>query len=185
MKLLIAKSFTLLLSALIILGFTLALESAASIQVYQFEDKQNELRFNKLVQELRCPKCQNNNLADSNSALSIDLKNIIYEKIHAGESDQAIVSYLKQRYGDFISYRPPVTPATWFIWFGPFILLAAGCFAVFRFLSKPQRAKPQAPQVATSAKSHDLLAEWSKENQSNEVESDSAHAPHSSPESKD
>ena len=86
--------------------------SVATIIVYPFTDLVKEERFNVLIKELRCPKCQNNNLADSNSTLSVAIKDKIYEKVNAGKSDEEIISYLKDRYGDFISYRPPVKPST-------------------------------------------------------------------------
>lgn len=107
---------------------------SAKIQVYPFKDAEKELRFNRLIQELRCPKCQNNNLADSNAGLAVDLKDIIYEKINEGETDEQIIAYLKQRYGDFISYRPPIKPSTWLLWFGPFAFLLIGGIFIFRFI---------------------------------------------------
>jgi cytochrome c-type biogenesis protein CcmH len=141
----------------------ISLSTSAVIQVYKFDDPKKELQFNTLVQELRCPKCQNNNLADSNSELSVDLKEIIYEKVIEGETDQQITEYLKVRYGDFISYRPPVNPSTWFIWFGPFIFLAIGALAIIRFLST--RNKPEVDQstIKTSQDSKALMDMWSDE----------------------
>ena len=135
----------------------------ASIQVYKFDDTKKEQQFNMLVQELRCPKCQNNNLADSNSDLSVDLKGIIYEKVIAGESNDQIVDYLKARYGDFISYRPPVKPSTWLIWFGPFVFLAIGAFAILRFLSSREVSTINEASNNVSQASKDLLGEWSDE----------------------
>ena len=76
----------LLFSSLITLG---------TITVYTFEDTIKEQRFNHLIKILRCPKCQNNNLADSNSALAIDLKDIIYEQVKAGKTDDEIIFYFE------------------------------------------------------------------------------------------
>jgi len=122
--------------ALIVQLSLLSIAALATISVYDFSDPQQEARFQHLVEELRCPKCQNNNLADSNAPLAQDLKDIIYEKIKAGESDEAITSFLKARYGDFISYKPPVKPATWGIWFGPFIAIVIGVWLIFRFVGQ-------------------------------------------------
>jgi len=131
----------------------------ADILVYPFADQFKEERFNLLIKELRCPKCQNNNLADSNAPLAVDLKDIVYEKINAGETDEEIILYLKQRYGDFISYRPPVKPSTWLIWYGPFIILFVGCVLIYRFVSG--RQKNQSVKVAMhSTASSDLLEQW-------------------------
>jgi cytochrome c-type biogenesis protein CcmH len=135
----------------------------AVIQVFKFDDPKKEQQFNVLVQELRCPKCQNNNLADSNSDLSVDLKGIIYEKVIAGESNQQIIDYLKERYGDFISYRPPVNPSTWFIWFGPFIVLAIGALSIFYFLKTRTRAESSQLNQNSSQESIALLEQWNIE----------------------
>jgi len=137
--------------------------AVAEIILYPFTDPVKEERFNSLIKELRCPKCQNNNLADSNAPLSTDLKDIIYEKINAGESDNQIVYFLKERYGDFISYRPPVKPSTWLIWYGPFVILIIGGFLIFRFVSARQNNEEAEVQTTVSATSDDLLSKWQNE----------------------
>jgi len=106
----------------------------AGINVYDFATPEQEARFNHLVEELRCPKCQNNNLADSEAPIAKDLKDIIHEQILAGKSDDEIVAFLKARYGDFVSYRPPFKPSTYVIWLGPFFLLIVGAFGVRRYI---------------------------------------------------
>ncbi len=135
----------------------------SNILIYPFEDSAKEQRFNQLIQELRCPKCQNNNLADSNSPLAVDLKDIVYEKINAGESDEQIISYLKERYGDFISYRPPLKPSTWLIWFGPFIFLIAGIFVIFRFVANRGGTKEFADRTVINHDAKEMLSEWRNE----------------------
>ena len=135
----------------------------AEILVYDFDDPQKEARFNHLTAELRCPKCQNNNLADSNAPLAVDLKDIIYEKLNANESDEQIVNYLKERYGDFITYRPPVKPSTWIIWFGPFFILLVGGWGIFRFVSKGKERIMQIDSPEGSEANKDMLAKWSQE----------------------
>ncbi|MCP4273779.1 MAG: cytochrome c-type biogenesis protein CcmH, partial [Gammaproteobacteria bacterium] len=95
--------------------------------------------------------------------LSVDLKDIIYEKIQAGETDNEIIYFLKQRYGDFISYRPPVKPSTWLIWYGPFVLLLVGGFLIFRFVSARQSNVTGKVSVSTSSSSKDLIASWKDE----------------------
>jgi len=139
--------------------------SSANILIYNFDDPVKEQRFNFLINELRCPKCQNNNLADSNSGLAVDLKNIIYEKIIAGESNDAIVDYLKARYGDFISYRPPVKPSTWMIWFGPFGLLLLGIFVIYKIVNKQKILTSKQQKI--SQKNQQILTEWSQEMDAN------------------
>ncbi len=137
--------------------------TVAEIILYPFSDPVREERFNSLIKELRCPKCQNNNLADSNAPLSTDLKAIIYEKINAGESDNEIIYFLKERYGDFISYRPPVKPSTWLIWYGPFVILIIGGFMVFRYVSTRQNKNGHIPHTASTESGDDLLTKWQDE----------------------
>jgi cytochrome c-type biogenesis protein CcmH len=93
----------------------------AAIDAYQFQNPAQEQRFHQLIEELRCPKCQNQNISGSNAPLSQDLRQRVYEMIIAGRSDKEINDFMVARYGDFITYRPPLKPATWILWFGPFM----------------------------------------------------------------
>jgi cytochrome c-type biogenesis protein CcmH len=136
--------------------------SLASVDVYQFDDEAQEARFQRLVYELRCPKCQNNNLHDSDARIAKELKAIIYEKIKAGESDEAIVNYLRARYGDFISYRPPLKPSTWFIWFGPFLILAGAGWVAWRYVHARRRHSTASVDTSTVDAWADDEAETSK-----------------------
>ena len=96
------------------------------------EDPALEARLTRLSQELRCLVCQNETLADSRADLAEDLRREIREQMRAGKSDQEIVAFLTERYGQFILYRPRVTPTTYLLWFGPFVLLLAGLAVLFR-----------------------------------------------------
>src|SRR5262245_60071889 len=93
-----------------------------------------EQRLTKLSQELRCLVCQNETLADSRADLAEDLRDEIRTQIRAGKSDQEIIAFLTQRYGDFILYRPPVRPKTYLLWFGPFVLLLLGLSILFIYV---------------------------------------------------
>ena len=95
-----------------------------------------EQRVMNLSRELRCLICQNESLADSRVDLAEDLRNQIREQMKAGKSDKEIVAYLTQRYGKFILYNPPIDPTTYLLWFGPFVLLLAGLFVLFRYLKQ-------------------------------------------------
>ena len=95
-----------------------------------------EQRLAKLSQELRCLVCQNETLADSRADLAEDLRDEIRIQIRAGKSDQEIIAFLTQRYGDFILYRPPVRPTTYLLWFGPFVLLLAGLAILFLYVKR-------------------------------------------------
>jgi cytochrome c-type biogenesis protein CcmH len=95
-----------------------------------------EERVMNLSRELRCLVCQNETLADSRADLAEDLRNQIREQMKAGKTDKEIVAYLTQRYGKFILYNPPIDPTTYLLWFGPFVLLLAGLFVLFRFVKQ-------------------------------------------------
>jgi cytochrome c-type biogenesis protein CcmH len=97
---------------------------AAADTPFHFEQPEQQARYDKLAQELRCLVCQNQSLADSHADLAQDLRNEVYRMITSGKSDQEIIDFLVARYGDFVLYRPPVSPLTWLLWFGPLLLLA-------------------------------------------------------------
>ncbi|MFC6204979.1 cytochrome c-type biogenesis protein [Psychrobacter urativorans] len=109
----------------------MSMTANAAIDVYDFDSVQQEAQYRGLIAELRCPKCQNQNLAGSDAPIAQDLKQKTYDLIKEGRSDGEIRDYMQERYGDFISYKPPVRPSTWILWFFPpllLILLIAGWF---------------------------------------------------------
>lgn len=105
------------------LGYFFIATVYATIDTYEFNNAQQEKDFKILIQELRCPKCQNQNIADSNAGLAKDIKDRAYKLLLEGKSKDYITTYMVDRYGDFITYRPPITKYTWVLWFGPFVLL--------------------------------------------------------------
>ena len=116
------KSVTIKLASLLI-AWLLSVASYAAIDVYDFDSVQQEAQYRGLIEELRCPKCQNQNLAGSDAPIAQDLKQKTYDMIKDGRSDSEIRAYMQDRYGDFISYKPPVRPSTWILWFFPPLLL--------------------------------------------------------------
>ena len=109
------------------------------------EDPEIEKRLQALSHELRCLVCQNETLADSRAGLAEDLRREIREQMKAGKTDQEIVAFLTARYGDFVLYRPRVTPTTYLLWFGPFILLAVGLVVLYRQLKQRRIQITQQP----------------------------------------
>jgi cytochrome c-type biogenesis protein CcmH len=91
-------------------------------------------RLYQFTSELRCLVCQNESLADSNASVAVALKNEIRARMAAGDSDAQIKDFLVERYGDFVTYRPPFNAQTLLLWLGPLLLLAGGGFAVWRNL---------------------------------------------------
>jgi len=104
-----------------------------------------EARLNELAKELRCLVCQNETLADSRADLALDLRREVREKMRQGLSDTEIKTYLTQRYGDFVLYRPPVKSATWLLWFGPFLILLAASAGLVYFLKRKRRVLADTP----------------------------------------
>lgn len=104
----------------------------------EFSDPAQEKQFKELTEELRCLVCQNQSLADSSADLAQDLRREVYRMVIAGDNDEEIVDYLVARYGDFILYRPPLKPTTYFLWLGPVIFLI---FAVFIAVSSARAKK--------------------------------------------
>lgn len=111
-------TFTLLI---LLIGTTKS--TYAAIDVYDFDSKRQEAQYRGLIDEFRCPKCQNQNLAGSDAPIAQDLKQKTYDMVKDGRSDAEIRQYMQERYGDFISYNPPVRPSTWILWFFPPLLL--------------------------------------------------------------
>ena len=101
----------------------LSINAYAAIDVYDFDSVQQEAQYRGLIEELRCPKCQNQNLAGSDAPIAQDLKQKTYDMVKEGRSDGEIRDYMQERYGDFITYKPPIRPSTWILWFFPPLLL--------------------------------------------------------------
>jgi len=90
-----------------------------------------ELRVQHVAEQLRCLVCQNQTIADSHAQLALDLKKEARTQLARGRSEQDVVEFMVQRYGDFVLYRPPFKAVTWLLWLGPFALLAAALMALF------------------------------------------------------
>lgn len=126
----------------------LAGSAHAAIDAYEFKTEAERERYRTLVEELRCPKCQNQNIADSNAPIAMDLRREIYHKVEQGQSNEQIVDYLVARYGDFVRYKPPVNAKTVVLWYGPFALLALG-LGVLAFILLRRRRAAATPSAHT------------------------------------
>lgn len=107
---------------------------AAPVDTFEFKSEQQETIFHRLSNELRCLVCQNQSIGDSNADLAKDLRNEIYKMLQQGKSEDEIIDFMVQRYGDFVLYNPPMKPLTWLLWFGPVIALLAGFVVVVRYI---------------------------------------------------
>ncbi|EAM4960465.1 cytochrome c-type biogenesis protein CcmH [Salmonella enterica] len=115
----------------------------ATIDVMPFKDEAQEQQFRQLTEQLRCPKCQNNSIADSGSMIATDLRQKVYELIQEGKSNKEIVDYMVARYGNFVTYDPPLTPLTILLWVLPAAAVGAGGWIIFARSRRRVRLKQE------------------------------------------
>lgn len=108
---------------------------------YGFDDPALNERYRSLLREIRCPKCLNTSIAESDAPIASDLRREVHQKMEEGASDQEIIAYLVSRYGEFVVYRPPLQPSTWALWGGPVVLLGLGGLVFARIL-KSRASQP-------------------------------------------
>lgn len=126
------KKFSFLLLAFCHVSF------AAPIEFNQFDNPQQEADYQSLIQTLRCPQCQNNNIADSNATIATDMRGKTLELLKQGKNKEEVVEYMIERYGNFVTYDPPMTPATIFLWVLPLLLILTGLGLILRRRKAPQ-----------------------------------------------
>lgn len=137
-----------LVVASIALSSSLFSAPAVAKEAQPNEDPKLEQRMKLLTEQLRCLVCQNETLADSRADLAEDLRKQIREQMRAGKSDQEILAFLTQRYGDFVLYKPPVKKTTYLLWFGPFVLLVGGTAVLYRYLKSRREMIKEEPLSA-------------------------------------
>jgi len=150
------------MSILFLSTFFIAQTSQAAIDTFEFENAQQEQTFHELTKLLRCPKCQNQNISDSNAELAKDLRNKTYELVTKGQTKEQVIDYMVARYGNFVRYDPPVTPATIFLWLGPLLFVLLALFVLIRQV-KAQPSKEAPLDDAEKQKLEKLLAQQHKQ----------------------
>lgn len=163
---------TLLLSLVMFVPVT----ASATEELMQFKDAQQQALYRELTAELRCPKCQNQNIADSNAVVAVDMREKTYQLVQQGQSKEQVIDFMKQRYGDFVHYQPPVQWSTIWLWLAP-LLLVAGLFFV---MLQKQRKTPLdvAETVAADQElEQKLQALINQANQTNQTIKQSAREP--------
>ena len=125
--------------SLVLCALLLASPLRAAIDLYQFDNTEQQDRFHRLTEELRCPKCQNQSIADSDAEIARDMRERTARMIREGRSDQEVVNFFVDRYGDFVSYRPPVNERTAILWMGPLGLLLLGVLAIVLLVRRASR----------------------------------------------
>jgi len=104
-----------------------------------FEDPALQARYEDVVRELRCLQCRSESIMDSNVQLAADLRRQVRELIAAGKTNQEIFTYMTDRYGDYVLYKPPVKPRTWLLWAAPVLLVLGGGLAAFMVISRKSK----------------------------------------------
>jgi cytochrome c-type biogenesis protein CcmH len=131
--------------------------SAYAVDVYQLSDPEQQKAYESLTAELRCLVCQNQNIADSNAELAGDLRRQVYEMLQQGKSKDEIVTFMTERYGDFVLYNPPLKAKTGLLWLGPAVFLLLGLVIVFWFIRRRKRLQPVEISAEEHAKIRHLL----------------------------
>jgi cytochrome c-type biogenesis protein CcmH len=127
----------LLFGSLLMIGS----QALALIETYDFSSPELEARYQLLSDELRCPKCQNQNIADSNAPIAQDLRRLLHQQLEAGASDDEILDYMVDRYGDFVRYRPAFAGTAVLLWLAPILLLLGAVGVLLATLrSRPDAA---------------------------------------------
>ena len=124
-----------------VLALGLAGVAHAAIDTYEFANDAERERFRELTKELRCPKCQNQDIADSNAPIATDLRREIYRMLGEGKDNQQILDFMVARYGDFVLYKPALTRKTAVLWFGPLALLVGGLVVIGVIVGRRRRTE--------------------------------------------
>lgn len=122
---------SLWLAAVLACVTVISVAHAVNLETYKFDDPQKEALFRELIDEIRCPKCQNQTIGDSDAALAKDLRDRTYLMVQQGASKQEVVDYMVARYGDFAYYRPPMKLSTLVLWVGPLLVIIVGAGVIF------------------------------------------------------
>jgi len=130
-----------------ILGLGIAGMAHAAIDTYQFANDTDRERFHELTKELRCPKCQNQDIADSNAPIAADLRKEIFRMLGEGKDNQQIIDFMVDRYGDFVRYRPALTGKTALLWFGPAGLLLGGLVIIVVIVRRRRVQRSDSPNT--------------------------------------
>ncbi|HHX0573686.1 TPA: cytochrome c-type biogenesis protein [Haemophilus influenzae] len=134
---------------LFLTAFLFSSVAFSAIDALNFSSPQQESDYHQLTQSLRCPQCQNNNIADSNATIAVDMRGKVFELLQEGKSKNDVVDYMVARYGNFVTYDPPMTASTLVLWIAPLLLVLLGVVFLLR----------RKPKVQSAVKSQDVLTD--------------------------
>ncbi|CAI8840733.1 Cytochrome c-type biogenesis protein CcmH [Pseudomonas chlororaphis] len=133
-----------------VLGLSIAGVAHAAIDTYEFANDAERERFRELTKELRCPKCQNQDIADSNAPIAADLRKEIFRMLGEGKDNQQIIDFMVDRYGDFVRYKPTLTGKTALLWFGPAGLLLGGVVIIAVIVRRRRVERSDSPSTLSA-----------------------------------
>jgi len=139
----------LMMSLLLLLNL-FSSTALSAIDTFEFESLEKEQLFHDLTKILRCPKCQNQNISDSNAELAKDLRNKTYELVKAGKTKDEVIDYMVARYGNFVRYDPPITPATIFLWLGPLLFILFGFLVLYKQAKNKSKSEDKLDEAEVS-----------------------------------
>ncbi len=137
---------------------------AYTLEEFKFQDPAQAEDFRRLTAELRCLVCQNESLAGSQADLAQDLRKEVYRLLQSGKSREEVITFLVDRYGDFVLYDPPLKPSTYPLWFGPLLLAGVGGLFLLLTLRKKKEAREEALSLEERQRLQALLADDSNPN---------------------
>ena len=129
----------------------------AEIELREFSNDKIRTDYQQLINELRCLVCQNQNLAASDADLANDLRDETYDMLASGKTTAEVKEFMVERYGEFVLYKPPFSPATWLIWIGPFVLLTFGLFIAVRIVRSSANTSMPVPSASDQKRVDKLL----------------------------
>ncbi|MGL4860613.1 MAG: cytochrome c-type biogenesis protein [Enterobacteriaceae bacterium] len=136
----------------------------AVIDSTTFSSEQQEQTYRQLTTQLRCPKCQNNNIADSNAAIATDMRTKVYQLVQQGYSKEQVIDYMVARYGNFVTYDPPLTPVTLLLWLVPLLFLLGAATVIYRLTLRAPQAQKEALSTEEQQRLQSLLDPQRREN---------------------
>lgn len=137
------RTLLLAFATTFLLAFSALAENENS---YQFDNEQQRATYHQLIKELRCPKCQNQNISDSNAPLAEDMRDRTYQMLKEGKSREEIIQFMVARYGEFVHYQPPFTTATSVLWWGPLLVVVIGIGIAVGLTRKKKAAVELTPE---------------------------------------
>lgn len=143
-----------------------ACHAFASIDVYNFVDEEKRADFVSLTKELRCPKCQNQDIADSNAPIAADMRKEVHRLLGEGKDKDSIVAYMVDRFGEFVTYKPKKTTETYMLWYGPWVLICVGVVVIVSLVRLNKKSNTVSASVSDDVQS--LLKKYDRDNETNE-----------------